>query len=268
MNNTSSRGLAFKDLYFPFGLEGYPEWQHFSVEQKKETKPIFLFRSVEEPKVSLIVADPHTWFPNYQLNLTKEDLADIKANSSRDVAPFAIITVETDPFSITANLLGPLVINPAKGLGKQVIQTQSPYQAKQPLTLQTISLTFTNGLEGLPDWEKYTLNIVDELRPVKILACQDMPKITFPVVDPWIINPDYKPRLDKEDLKQLEARDMLGLKWLVILNVRNEPFDVTANMLGPIAYNPKNGKAKQVILTQSGYDANHVLQNVEFTIEG
>ncbi len=49
------------------------------------------------------------------------------------VGLLAIITVRDNPHRITANLLGPLVINREDGLGKQVVLSASDYSLQHPL---------------------------------------------------------------------------------------------------------------------------------------
>jgi hypothetical protein len=65
----------------------------------------------------------------------------------------AIINVESQPFSVSANLMGLLLINQENGLGMQLVLHDSPYLARQPLTLKTMKLFMEDGLLGLPEWK-------------------------------------------------------------------------------------------------------------------
>jgi flagellar assembly factor FliW len=51
-----------------------------------------------------------------------------------DLAAYCILSVQEEPFKVTANLLGPLVVNWQTGLGRQVIQSDSTYAARFPIT--------------------------------------------------------------------------------------------------------------------------------------
>jgi flagellar assembly factor FliW len=79
------------------------------------------------------------------------------------------------------------------------------------------------------------------------------------VVDPRLVDPAYAPELDEVDRAALGVTDDDSVGWLSILTVQNDPFKVTANLLGPIAFNPRTGAARQVLLSQSGYAAAHPL---------
>jgi hypothetical protein len=46
-----------------------------------------------------------------------------------------IVTTRAGPPSVTANPLGPLILNPAARLGLQLILTDSPYATRRPLPL-------------------------------------------------------------------------------------------------------------------------------------
>jgi flagellar assembly factor FliW len=43
------------------------------------------------------------------------------------------LTVRTDPAGVTANLLGPLVINNRTGRGRQLVLSTSDYSARHPV---------------------------------------------------------------------------------------------------------------------------------------
>jgi flagellar assembly factor FliW len=65
--------------------------------------------------------------------------------------------------------------------------------------------------------------------------------------------PDYRPRLTADDLADLEAVQTSEIEWLVLLTIKEDPFTVTANLLGPIAYNRRSGAARQVVQSGAGY---------------
>jgi len=69
----------------------------------------------------------------YTVELSSADLEDLRITPSTPVGLLAIITVRDNPHRITANLLGPLVINREDGLGKQVVLSASDYSLQHPL---------------------------------------------------------------------------------------------------------------------------------------
>ena len=261
---TQAPPLVASEITFADGLVGCPQWKRFTLEQRPEMLPVALLKSDDQPNLSFIVADPHTWYPHYQFDVSAEDLKALGVPRPQDLVALTIVTVEPDPFAVTANLLGPLIVNPTTGQARQVIQSAYPYQARQPLDLQVQPLTMPDGLIGHPEWQHFLLRKSDQLAPVKLLVSRDLPGLSFPVANPWLIKPDYRPRLSPADSQALHANADEGLEWLCLLNVEADPFRVTANLLGPVAFNPQTQTARQVVLSGSGYSATFVVSGNEF----
>jgi flagellar assembly factor FliW len=261
---TQAPPLVASEITFFDGLVGCPEWKRFTLEQRPETLPVALLKSEDQPNLSFIVADPRTWYPHYQFDVSAEDLKALGALKPEGLVALTIITVEPDPFAVTANLLGPLVVNPTTGQARQVIQSAYPYQARQPLDLQVQPLTLPEGLVGHPEWQHFVLRKSGEFDPVKLLVSRDQPGLSFPMVSPWLIKPDYQPRLHPADSQALQATSDEELEWLCLLNVESDPYRVTANLLGPLVINPHTQTARQVVLSKSGYSATFVVSGNEF----
>ena len=263
MIDISSDLLNVDEITFPNGLIGIPEWNHFSLRQTIDMLPIALLYCKDAGDLSLIVANPGTWYPEYSFEISDEDMATLKAESVDNLITLVIINVDADPFLITSNLVSPILINPEKNLGVQIMLHKSPYQARQPLTVKSMTVTIEEGLAGIPEYKNFALQFVDELIPITLLVCQDQNRISFPVIDPLLINPEYSPKLSKEDLEALKVSNEKDVSWFVILNVENDPLQITANLMAPLVINPENGIGRQVILSKSGYHTMHPIKTME-----
>jgi flagellar assembly factor FliW len=263
MMDMSSMLLNIENITIPNGLLGLPEWKKFSLQQTVDMMPVALLHFLEAEGLSLIVANPGSWYPEYSFDVSDEDMAIIDAKSVDDLIILAIINVESDPFQVTSNLVSPILINPKNKLGVQIVLHNSPFMVNQPLTVKTMLITLAEGLAGLPQYKHFILQIVDELMPVMLLVCKDEKRISFPLIDPWLINPDYNPKLSQEDMTDLGISTEKEASWFAIMNMQNEPFQVNANLVGPIVVNPKNGVAKQVILSNSKIQATHPIKTME-----
>jgi flagellar assembly factor FliW len=91
--------------------------------------PVALLESEDMPGLSFLVTDPRAWYPDYQFAVSTGDLTALEAATASDLDLLVIATVSQEPFAITFNLLGPLVVNRAGGRGRQVIQHQKDYAA-------------------------------------------------------------------------------------------------------------------------------------------
>ena len=120
-------------LVFPDGLVGCPDWRRFVLRQADPAAPVALLESEDLPGLSFLVTDPRAWYPDYRWSVSDGDLAALAAAGADSLELLVIATINPEPFTITFNLLGPLVVNRAGGRGRQVIQHQTDYAAAHPV---------------------------------------------------------------------------------------------------------------------------------------
>ncbi len=120
-------------VFFPEGLVGCPEWRHFTLERPPELAPMALLVSQDEPNLSLPVVSPWLVKIDYAPHLMEADQLALQTEAGGDLQWLIILNVQREPPLLTANLLGPVVINPATGLARQVILSLSGYSARQVL---------------------------------------------------------------------------------------------------------------------------------------
>ncbi|MEY3150618.1 MAG: hypothetical protein RLY92_845 [Chloroflexota bacterium] len=125
-------------VHFSGGLVGCADWEHFDVVTDAELSPLYLINCQDDPSIGFIGADPTVFKPDFCLELTAEDEAQLGYPEFGDLLVLAIITPASSlgstaepSTSATLNLLGPLVINLQRGIGRQVIQSE--YTAHYPL---------------------------------------------------------------------------------------------------------------------------------------
>jgi flagellar assembly factor FliW len=120
-------------IIFPKGILGFSQLTRYVVVEKDEFLPFKWFQSVEDPKVAFVIIDPRRFFPNYKLEINEKELEELNYTNSSDLITYVIITVTPDVNLASADLLGPLVINPKKRLAKQAVMPNSPYTTKHYL---------------------------------------------------------------------------------------------------------------------------------------
>lgn len=131
-------------------------------------------------------------------------------------------------------------------------ETMSNPRRKQP-----VRLTFPEGLVGYPEWKHFTLEESPDGVPVGLLQSREDAEVFFLVTRPELVCPSYAFGVPDS------VRDLLGLSIddepiaMCILVVRQNPLAITANLLGPIVYNPLTGLACQVVLDDSPYSSRH-----------
>jgi flagellar assembly factor FliW len=120
-------------IHFPRGLYGLTGTHDYCLLKHDDGGLFHWLQSTEEPAVAMVVTDPFRFFPGYEVEIPGPAADLLRAKSITDVAIYTTITVAEDGRNISANLLGPLIINRAARLGLQLIQDGSRYTARHPI---------------------------------------------------------------------------------------------------------------------------------------
>ena len=120
-------------IYFKDGILGFEEIHNFFLLDTEEESPFYWFQALEEPEIAFVIIDPKFIEPEYKLNIDKKELEELEVNNEEDLLIFSIVTISERPEDITANLLGPIIINKKNLNAKQVINQDDNYLIKHPL---------------------------------------------------------------------------------------------------------------------------------------
>lgn len=108
-------------LTFPQGLMGLPAMKRFLILEHKPGSPFRWLQSLDEPSMSLLVCDPWAYVADYAPQLCETDETDLALTDSEARMILATASIPPGkPEGMTLNLLGPLVINLSKRIGKQI----------------------------------------------------------------------------------------------------------------------------------------------------
>lgn len=110
-------------------------------------------------------------------------------------------------------------------------------------------LTFSSPMIGFEKLRRYAVLPSLDCPPLIWLQSVEEGEIAFPVLDPALIFPDYKPDLPPMH-SLLEADDPSQLKLLCV--VCQEAGQMGLNLLAPIVVNALRQKAAQIVLQQAG----------------
>jgi flagellar assembly factor FliW len=118
---------------------------------------------------------------------------------------------------------------------------------------EVLEVNFAGGLPGFDSLRSFVIEPMSgDLAPFCRLRATDPPGVEFIVVPPGVLFPDYQVEVDEETVErlQLKAEDASVLSIVTLSNDGSAP---TANLLGPIVVNRRNGAAAQVVLHDSRY---------------
>lgn len=125
-------------------------------------------------------------------------------------------------------------------------------------------INFVSGIYGFDNYKNYILLKDNPDDDIMFLQSLDNMDLSFVLIDPYVVFINYNPILQKEDLYDLKSSNEQELKYLVIAIINEDIKKSAVNLKSPIAINPKNRIAKQVIL-QNTYPLRY---NIVSTEEG
>jgi flagellar assembly factor FliW len=133
---TKAYGLIDVDerqkLVFPQGLFGFEKLKDYLL-LDAERQPFYWLQSMDEEDVAFILVNPFLFRPDYEVNISNEELAGIGIRSPEKALIFSIVTIPPDGSPMTANLQGPLIINRDTRMGKQAVLTDDRWKTKHDI---------------------------------------------------------------------------------------------------------------------------------------
>jgi flagellar assembly factor FliW len=120
-------------LTFPSGLLGFPEWTRYVILDHDTDAPFKWLHCAEEASLAFVVIDPALFNSNYQVTISPEARLEVYGNETDELSLVVILTIPSDdPSAVTANLRGPLLMNPRTRLCKQLVLTED-YPTRYPV---------------------------------------------------------------------------------------------------------------------------------------
>ncbi|MFH1449035.1 MAG: flagellar assembly protein FliW [bacterium] len=90
-------------------------------------------QSISDPNLAFIVIPPETFYFNYKLEVSLQDLKSIGLDDPQEVTCLVIVVVPEDPSQMSANLQAPIVINPKNYLAKQMLSLNPQYTVRHKI---------------------------------------------------------------------------------------------------------------------------------------
>lgn len=120
-------------ISFPEGVVGFPDSRTFVIFDGPDGTPFKWLQSVESPALAFAICDPLLFKSDYRIQVPAADLAGLELQKVEDAIICVILSIPADPWRMTANLLGPLVFNAERRLGKQLVLSGTEYTTKYPV---------------------------------------------------------------------------------------------------------------------------------------
>jgi flagellar assembly factor FliW len=121
--------LEEQQLVFPVGILGFPVSHHYRLERYRpddDSESPFLTLKCLDQDLSFVLIHPRSLGLDYRVPLDHEMLKALSATSAGQLYALVIVTLRERIDEMTANLQGPLIINPVSSLGLQLVVDDYP----------------------------------------------------------------------------------------------------------------------------------------------
>ncbi len=130
---------------FPDGILGFDFIKKFVILDADENSPFKWMQAYSEPDLAFIIIQPEYFKADYELVVSQGDIEAVGAKNTDTLLVFTIVTIPSNPSDMTANLQGPVVINPGKRLGRQVISLSEKYSVKHKILEEMKNIEHRKG---------------------------------------------------------------------------------------------------------------------------
>ncbi|MDX1950911.1 MAG: flagellar assembly protein FliW [Verrucomicrobiota bacterium] len=121
-----------EQIHLPAGLLGFESIKFYLLSSEMEEAPFSWLQASDDVNLAFLVIPPFDFVPEYQPEISDEDVQFLGLTSPLDAWIFNIVTLRTG--GATMNLKGPVVINRHTLIGKQVVLVNAAdYSLQHPL---------------------------------------------------------------------------------------------------------------------------------------
>ena len=132
-----------------FGLEDLKDYYILDY----DNGPFYWLQSADLREVAFIIIDPCYFIKDYKLEVDRKDFIEIGLDPTsfvpEDLMQYAIVTIPPDdPSNMTANLLGPIIVNKNTRMSKQALSLSPEYTTRHSILNELNKLRGNNEEEG------------------------------------------------------------------------------------------------------------------------
>ncbi|SHH20118.1 flagellar assembly factor FliW [Tepidibacter thalassicus DSM 15285] len=109
-------------------------------------------------------------------------------------------------------------------------------------------INFEDGIPGFEHLKKFFI-IKDEEFVIDYLQSIEE-DITFPIINPFLVNTEYEFEIPENTVNKLEIEDIKDVSIYTVVVIPENIKEMRTNLQAPIIINNKNKKGKQLILDE------------------
>lgn len=119
-------------ITIPEGLLGFRSFVHYVLLPDPVVTGLSWLQSLTAPELAFGLVAPPMAVGDYRVEIRQGDRAALELDDERSALIYVILN-RGEGGGLTANLQGPLVFNPIRRLGRQLVLTSSRYPVRYPL---------------------------------------------------------------------------------------------------------------------------------------
>ena len=122
------------ELVFDSGLPGFGDARRFMLARIGDENSLFsMLRSTDGSDLEFVVVPPELFFPEYAPEIDDDVALRLGLTSADDALLLVIVTIVEPLSGSTANLLGPIVVNPRTRQAVQAVLDPGSYSTREAL---------------------------------------------------------------------------------------------------------------------------------------
>jgi len=120
-------------IEFPDGVVGFAMVTRVIAVPVNDDGLFWWLQAVDDPRLAFLAVVPWAFFADYEPVLPADVQDRLGLDDADDALVYCLVTIHDDPRRFTANLLGPVVVNRRRRLGRQVVlDADLPTRAELP----------------------------------------------------------------------------------------------------------------------------------------
>ena len=121
-------------LQFVQPILGFQDSHRYILLDHAEDSPFKWLQSADEPELAFVVTNPKLFGIDYEFSIPDETVGRLGIEKPEDVVVLTIVNIpQSNPSEMTANLLGPVLINQNNRQAMQVVLSDAGFSTKTRL---------------------------------------------------------------------------------------------------------------------------------------
>ncbi|PPK92144.1 flagellar assembly factor FliW [Kineococcus xinjiangensis] len=120
-------------IEFVAPMMGLPDHTKYDLQPLDDNGILFSLRCEEDPDLRLILADPMSFYPDYEPVIDREMADSLGLDTEEDAAVLAVVNPGQKLEEATINLMAPVVLNHKSHRAAQAVLTGSDFPLRAPL---------------------------------------------------------------------------------------------------------------------------------------